>query len=127
MKDTFDFSSFVQSGRLYERLHITPLNPELLSALKPFANRYIQWGSDDWGRIVGIVEMIFPHFDEEELQDFLTDDYGGSGLGEYAQELDIRIQGAIPDEEPHQTSDTFAGPKGIGEVIKEILKSKFTK
>ena len=130
MKDTFDFTSYVRSGRLHERIYNAPLNPELLKALDPFGHMYVEQGSDDWDELVKTVQMVFPHFDEQELQDFLTDDYGGSGLGDYAEALDIRIVGMdyeLPDAEPHQTSDTFAGPKGIGEIIKEILKSKFTK
>jgi hypothetical protein len=80
MKDTFDFTSYVRSGRLHEGMYSTPLNRELLKALEPFSNSYVQQGSDEWDKVVSAVQMVFPHFDEQELEDFLVDDYGCAGL-----------------------------------------------
>jgi hypothetical protein len=66
-----------------------------------------------------------------DLTDFLIGDfiYKGGTFSDYMEALDIRIsyEDDFVDEEPHRTSDTGAEPKGIGEVIKEILKSKLTK
>lgn len=129
MKDTFDFTSYVRSGRLHEGSYNAPLNPELLQALDPYSHTYVSQGSEDWSKIVAIVKAVFPHFNEQELEDFLVDDYDGGGLGEYAQDLDIRITGIdyeFPDAEPHRTSDTGVEPRGVGEIIKEILTRRLS-
>jgi hypothetical protein len=42
--------------------------------------------------------------------------------------LDIRImyEDDFEEEEPHQTTDTYAGPKGIEEIVKEVLGKRLS-
>jgi len=127
MKDTFDFSSYVRSGRLHEAIFNMPLNPRLVSALEPFSNSYMTVGSSDWDQMVDIVSKV-TGMEDNDLTDFLGGDYGGPDLYDYAEALDIRIgyEDEFADEEPHQTSDTFAGPKGIEEIVKEVLTRRLS-
>ena len=127
MKDTFDFSSYVRSGRLHEAIFNMPLNPRLLSALEPFSNSYMTVGSSDWDQMVDIIQKV-TGMEDNDLTDFLGGDFGGPDLYDYAEALDIRIgyEDEFEEEEPHQTSDTFAGPKGIEEIVKEVLTKKLS-
>lgn len=127
MKDTFDFSSYVRSGRLHEAIFNMPLNPRLLSALEPFSNSYMTVGSSDWDQMVDIISKV-TGMEDNDLTDFLGGDFGGPDLYDYAEALDIRIgyEDEFEEEEPHQTSDTFAGPKGIEEIVKEVLTKRLS-
>lgn len=133
MNDTFDFTSYVRSGRLAEVTY--SLSPHLLDALSPFQDSYVVIGSDDWNDIVSRIQEVTGFKDvedDEALMDFLGGDFTFEGgyFSDYMERLDIRIESEdyeFPDVEPHQTSDTGSQPRGIGEVIKEILKSKFNK
>jgi hypothetical protein len=127
MKDTFDFTSYVRSGRLHEAIFNMPLNPRLVSALEPFSNSYMTVGSSDWDQMVDIVSKV-TGMEDNDLTDFLGGDYGGPDLYDYAEALDIRIgyEDDFEEEEPHQTSDIFAGPKGIEEIVKEVLGKKLS-
>jgi hypothetical protein len=127
MKDTFDFSSYVRSGRLHEAIFNMPLNPRLLSALEPFSNSYMTVGSSDWDQMVDIIQKV-TGMEDNDLTDFLGGDFGGPDLYDYAEALDIRIgyEDEFEEEEPHQTSDTFAGPKGIEEIVKEVLTKRLS-
>jgi hypothetical protein len=127
MKDTFDFSSYVRSGRLHEAIFNMPLNPRLLSALEPFSNSYMTVGSSDWDQMVDIISKV-TGMEDNDLTDFLGGDFGGPDLYDYAEALDIRIgyEDEFEEEEPHQTSDTFAGPKGIEELVKEVLTKRLS-
>ncbi len=127
MKDTFDFSSYVRSGRLHEAIFNMPLNPRLVSALEPFSNSYMTVGSSDWDQMVDIISKV-TGMEDNDLTDFLGGDFGGPDLYDYAEALDIRIgyEDEFEEEEPHQTSDTFAGPKGIEEIVKEVLTRRLS-
>jgi hypothetical protein len=127
MKDTFDFSSYVRSGRLHEANYNMPLNPRLLSALEPFSNSYMTVGSSDWDQMVDIISKV-TGMGGNDLTDFLGGDFGGPDLYDYVEALDIRIgyEDEFEEEEPHQTSDTFAGPKGIEEIVKEVLTKRLS-
>ena len=127
MKDTFDFSSYVRSGRLHEAIFNMPLNPRLVSALEPFSNSYMTVGSSDWDQMVDIISKV-TGMEDNDLTDFLGGDYGGPDLYDYAEALDIRIgyEDEFEEEEPHQTTDTFVGPKGIEEIVKEVLGKKLS-
>jgi hypothetical protein len=127
MKDTFDFTSYVRSGRLHEAIFNMPLNPRLVAALEPFSNSYMTVGSTDWDQMVDIISKV-TGMDDNDLTDFLGGDYGGPDLYDYAEALDIRIgyEDEFEEEEPHQTSDTYAGPKGIEEMVKEVLTRKLS-
>lgn len=133
MNDTFDFTSYVRSGRLAEVTY--SLSPQLLDALSPFQDSYVVIGSNDWNDIKLRVQEVtgFEDIgDNEDLKDFLTGDFTFEGgyFSDYMERLDIRIESEdyeFPDAEPHQTSDTGSQPRGIGEVINEVLKSKFNK
>lgn len=127
MKDTFDFTSYVRSGRLHEAIFNMPLNPRLVAALEPFSHSYMTVGSSDWDQMVDIVSRV-TGMDDNDLTDFLGGDYGGPDLYDYAEALDIRIgyEDDFEEETPHQTSDTFAGPKGIEEIVKEVLTKKLS-
>jgi hypothetical protein len=52
----------------------------------------------------------------------------GRTYSDYAEALDIRIgyEDEFEEEEPHQTSDTYAGPKGIEEMVKEVLTKRLS-
>jgi hypothetical protein len=67
---------------------------------------------------------------EADLTDFLIGDftYKGGSFSDYMEALDIRIgyEDEFEEEEPHQTSDTFAGPKGIEELVKEVLTKRLS-
>ena len=127
MKDTFDFTSYVRSGKLHEAIFNMPLNPRLVSALEPFSNSYMTVGSSDWDQMVDIISKV-TGMEDNDLTDFLGGDYGGPDLYDYAEALDIRIgyEDEFEEEEPHQTSDTFAGPKGIEEIVKEVLTRRLS-
>ena len=127
MKDTFDFSSYVRSGRLHEAIFNMPLNPRLVSALEPFSNSYMTVGSSDWDQMVDIVQKV-TGMEDNDLTDFLGGDFGGPDLYDYAEALDIRIgyEDEFEEEEPHQTSDINAGPKGIEEIVKEVLTKRLS-
>ena len=127
MKDTFDFSSYVRSGRLHEAIFNMPLNPRLVSALEPFSNSYMTVGSSDWDQMVDIIQKV-TGMEDNDLTDFLGGDFGGPDLYDYAEALDIRIgyEDEFEEEEPHQTSDINAGPKGIEEIVKEVLTKRLS-
>ena len=129
MKDTFDFTSYIRSGKLHEAFQIS-LDPTLKAALGDFKNVYVMVGSKEWDQLVSIIDSV-TKMEDIDLTDFLIGDfiYKGGTFSDYMDALDIRImyEDDFEEEEPHQTTDTFAGPKGIEEIIKEVLKSKFTK
>jgi hypothetical protein len=129
MKDTFDFTSYVRSGKLHEAYRLN-LDPRLEAALGTFSPEYVMVGSPEWDQLVATIDSV-TGMEDIDLTDFLIGDfiYKGGTFSDYMEALDIRIsyEDDFVDEEPHRTSDTGAEPKGIGEVIKEILKSKLTK
>ena len=129
MKDTFDFTSYIRSGKLNEAFQIS-LDPTLKAALGDFKNVYVMVGSKEWDQLVSIIDSV-TKMEDIDLTDFLIGDfiYKGGTFSDYMDALDIRImyEDDFEEEEPHQTTDTFAGPKGIEEIIKEVLKSKFNK
>ena len=125
MKDTFDFTSYVRSGRLHELdLRIT-LDPTIIAALKdPFSNKRIMVGSSEWEQLVVTIASV-SEMEEDELDDFLIGDfiYKGGSFSDYMDALGIRLEyeDDFTDEEPHQSSDIGVEPRGIEEIIKEIL------
>jgi hypothetical protein len=128
MKDTFDFSSYVRSGRLHEDSNDGFLNIPLYKALKPYSDSVIIVGSPEWYEIIDLAQEV-AGYREEDLQGFLSGDFGSKAdIYDYAEALDIRIdyEDKFKDEEPHQTSDTFAGPKGIEEIVKEVLTKRLS-
>ncbi len=129
MKDTFDFTSYVRSGRLNEAYELS-LDPALKAALDTFSHEYIMVGSPEWDQVVDTIASV-TQMQNADLTDFLIGDfsYKGGYLSDYIEALDIRIgyEDDFEEEEPHQTTDTFIGPKGIEEIIKEILNSKLGK
>jgi hypothetical protein len=84
-------------------------------------------GSSDWDQMVDIISKV-TGMEDNDLTDFLGGDYGGPDLYDYAEALDIRIgyEDEFEEEDPHQTTDTFAGPKGIEEIVKEVLTKKLS-
>jgi len=128
MKDTFDFTSYVRSGKLHEayRLH---LDPRLEAALDTFSHEYIMVGSPEWDQLVATIDSV-TGMEDIDLTDFLIGDfiYNGGNFSDYMEALDIRIkyEDDFEEEEPHQTTDTFAGPKGIEEIVKEVLGKKLS-
>jgi hypothetical protein len=131
MNDTFDFTSYVRSGRLHELDRRITLDPTLVAALEdPFSNKDIMVGSPEWDQLVATIDSV-TGMEDIDLTDFLIGDfiYNGGTFSDYMEALDIRIsyEDDFVDEEPHRTSDTGVEPRGIGEIIKEILKSKFNK
>ena len=128
MKDTFNFSSYVRSGRLHEDSNDGFLNIPLYKALKPYSDSVIIVGSPEWYEIIDLAQEV-AGYREEDLQGFLSGDFGSKAdIYDYAEALDIRIdyEDKFKDEEPHQTSDTFAGPKGIEEIVKEVLTKRLS-
>ena len=129
MKDTFDFTSYVRSGRLHEAYSLN-LDPRLEAALDTFSHEYVVVGSPEWDQLVATIDSV-TGMEDIDLTDFLIGDfiYNGGTFSDYMEALDIRIsyEDDFVDEEPHRTSDTGVEPRGIGEIIKEILKSKFNK
>jgi hypothetical protein len=127
MKDTFDFTSYVRSGRLYEGSYNAPLNPLLVQALDNYSHDYVTIGSLEWDQMVDTIRKV-TDLTGDDLTDFLGGDSGGATLWDYAEALDIRIgyEDDFEEEEPHQTSDTFAGPKGIEEIVKEVLGKRLS-
>ena len=129
MKDTFDFTSYIRSGRLNEAYELS-LDPALEAALDTFSHEYIVVGSPEWDQVVDTIASV-TQMQNADLTDFLIGDfsYKGGYLSDYIEALDIRIgyEDDFEEEEPHQTTDTFIGPKGIEEIIKEILNSKLGK
>lgn len=129
MKDTFDFTSYVRSGRLNEAFQIT-LDPTLEAALDTFSHEYIMVGSPEWDQLVDTIASV-TRMQDMDLTDFLIGDftYKGGSFSDYMESSDIRIvydEDDFEEETPHQTSDTFAGPKGIEEIVKEVLKKKLS-
>lgn len=129
MKDTFDFTSYVRSGRLNEAYELS-LDPTLKAALDTFSHEYIMVGSSEWDQLVNTIDSV-TRMQEADLTDFLIGDftYKGGSFSDYMESSDIRIaydEDDFEEETPHQTSDTFAGPKGIEEVVKEVLKKKLS-
>ena len=123
MKDTFDFTSYVRSGRLHESSEDGFLNVPLLRALKPYEYSKIVIGGPEWYEISDLAEKV-AGYGEEDLQGFLSGDFGSrANIFDYAEALDIEINNDIKftDEEPHRTSDIGVEPRGIEEIIKEIL------
>ena len=129
MKDTFDFTSYVRSGKLHEAYRLN-LDPRLEAALGTFSHEYVMVGSPEWDQLVATIDSV-TGMEDIDLTDFLIGDfiYKGGTFSDYMEALDIRIsyEDDFVDEEPHRTSDTGVEPRGIGEVIKEILKSKLNK
>jgi hypothetical protein len=121
MKDTFDFTSYVRSGKLHEAFKIT-LDPRLEAALDTFSHEYIVIGSPEWDQLIDTIDSV-TGMQEADLTDFLTGDfsYKGGFFSDYMEALDIRIDYEGSQEEPHQTTDTYEGPRGIEEIVKEIL------
>ena len=126
MKDTFDFTSYVRSGRLNEAYELS-LDPALKAALDTFSHEYIMVGSPEWDQVVDTIASV-SKMQDIDLTDFLIGDflYKGGTFSDYMEALDIRIgyEDDFEEETPHQTSDTFIGPKGIEEMVKGVLKSK---
>lgn len=130
MKDTFDFTSYVRSGRLHEAYKLI-LDPTLEAALDAFSHEYIVVGSPEWDQLVDTIASV-TQMSDMDLTDFLIGDfpYKGGPFSDYMESSDIRIVydgDDFEEEEPHQTTDTFAGPKGIEEMVKGVLKSKLGK
>ena len=128
MKDTFDFTSYVRSGKLHEAYRLN-LDPTLEAALDTFSHEYIKVGSPEWDQLVDTIDTV-TGFEDIDLTDFLIGDfiYKGGSFSDYMEALDIRImyEDDFEEEEPHQTSDTFVGPKGIEEMVKEVLTKKLS-
>ena len=129
MKDTFDFTSYVRSGRLNEAYELN-LDPTLEAALDTFSHEYIMVGSPEWDQLVNTIDSV-TRMQEADLTDFLIGDftYKGGSFSDYMESSDIRIvydEDDFEEETPHQTTDTFAGPKGIEEMVKEVLKKKLS-
>jgi hypothetical protein len=128
MKDTFDFTSYVRSGKLHEAFRIT-LDPRLEAALDTFSHEYIKVGSPEWDQLVDTIDSV-TGMQDMDLTDFLIGDftYKGGSFSDYMEALDIRImyEDEFEEEDPHQTTDTFAGPKGIEEIVKEVLTKKLS-
>ena len=129
MKDTFDFTSYVRSGKLHEAYRLN-LDPTLEAALDTFSHEYITVGSPEWDQLVDTIDTV-TGFEDIDLTDFLIGDfiYKGGSFSDYMEALDIRImyEDDFEEEEPHQTTDTYVGPKGIEEMVKKVLKSKMGK
>lgn len=129
MKDTFDFTSYVRSGKLNEAFNIT-LDPRLEAALDPFSHEYVVVGSPEWDQLVDTIASV-TRMQDADLTDFLIGDftYKGGSFSDYMEALDIRVmyEEDFEEEEPHQTTDTFVGPSGIEEIVKGVLKSKLGK
>jgi len=126
MKDTFNFTSFVHSGRLHESRFQSPLNPKLVRAFNSFRGTTVTIGSDEWYQMADIAQEIL-NMDDDDLHYFLGGDSGGLSIWDYAKELGITMKYKEDEEEPHHHSDTNAEPKRIGDIIDEVLKSKFNK
>ena len=128
MKDTFDFTSYVRSGKLHEAYELS-LDPRLEAALDTFSHEYIMVGSPEWDQMVDTIASV-TGMENIDLTDFLIGDfiYKGGNFSDYMEALDIRIgyEDDFEEEEPHQTTDTFVGPKGIEEMVKEVLKKKLS-
>jgi len=129
MKDTFDFTSYVRSGRLNEAYKLI-LDPTLEAALNTFSHEYIVVGSPEWDQLVDTIASV-TRMQDMDLTDFLIGDftYKGGSFSDYMESSDIRIvydEDDFEEETPHQTTDTFAGPKGIEEMVKEVLKKKLS-
>ena len=129
MKDTFDFTSYVRSGKLHEAYRLN-LDPTLEAALDTFSHEYITVGSPEWDQLVVTIASV-SEMEEDDLTDFLTGDfsYKGGFFSDYMEGLDIRIVSddyEFPDAEPHQTTDTYEGPRGIEEIVKEVLTKRLS-
>jgi len=129
MNDTFDFTSYVRSGRLQELdLRIT-LDPTLEAALDTFSHEYVMVGSPEWDQLVDTINSV-TGMEDIDLTDFLIGDfiYKGGTFSDYMEALDIRIkyEDDFEEEEPHQTTDTYVGPRGIEEIVKEILGKRLS-
>jgi hypothetical protein len=128
MKDTFDFTSYVRSGKLHEAYRLN-LDPRLEAALDTFSHEYIKVGSPEWDQLVDTIDSV-TGMQDMDLTDFLIGDftYKGGSFSDYMEALDIRImyEDEFEEEDPHQTTDTFAGPKGIEEIVKEVLTKKLS-
>jgi len=128
MKDTFDFTSYVRSGKLHEAYRLN-LDPTLEAALDTFSHEYITVGSPEWDQLVDTIDSV-TGMQDIDLTDFLIGDftYKGGSFSDYMEALDIRImyEDEFEEEEPHQTTDTYAGPMGIEEMVKEVLTKKLS-
>ena len=128
MKDTFDFTSYVRSGRLHEAYNVpNNLDVDILEALVGLANDTITLGSEEWDQIVDTFRD-FAGLEGEKLTDFLIGDmkYDNAYFSDYMDELGISIDYEGAQEDPHQTTDMFVGPKGIEEMVKEVLTRKLS-
>jgi len=128
MKDTFDFTSYVRSGKLHEAYRLN-LDPTLEAALDTFSHEYITVGSPEWDQLVDTIDSV-TGMQDIDLTDFLIGDftYKGGSFSDYMEALDIRImyEDEFEEEEPHQTTDTYVGPMGIEEMVKEVLTKKLS-
>jgi len=99
----------------------------LVQALDNYSHDYVTIGSLEWDQMVDTIRKV-TDLTGDDLTDFLGGDSGGATLWDYAEALDIRIkyEDDFEEEEPHQTTDTFAGPKGIEEIVKEVLGKRLS-
>jgi hypothetical protein len=99
----------------------------LVQALDNYSHDYVTIGSLEWDQMVDTIRKV-TDLTGDDLTDFLGGDSGGATLWDYAEALDIRIkyEDDFEEEEPHQTTDTYVGPKAIEEIIKEILGKRLS-
>ena len=109
MKDTFDFTSYVRSGKLHEAYRLN-LDPRLEAALDTFSHEYITVGSPEWDQLVDTIDTV-TGMQEADLTDFLIGDfsYKGAFFSDYMEALDIRIMYEDDFEEDTEEEVIVAG------------------